>query len=157
MDPTERTGSNGQPPNPGRLPNGHFAVGNKHGPGNPNALRQYELRKAILESSSPEKVKAVAHKLLKLAIEKDDVAACKLYLEYTVGRPAQAVEISGPDGTALAPDLVRLRVAILGALDGDPAARFKVARALLAIDGGIAGGDGGGGGDGDEPAGDAGD
>src|SRR3954466_6916760 len=91
----------------GRLTAGRFGAGNRFGGGNPNARRMFDLRKALLDSAKPEDVQAVGAKLAELAMA-GDVQAAKLWLEYTVGKPPQAVELTGPDGSALGLDWQRV-------------------------------------------------
>src|SRR3954463_86045 len=79
---------------------GRFAPGWKGGPGNGLSRRMHQLRKELGDASPPDDVKAVGSKLLELA-KGGDVQAAKVWLEYIVGRPAQAVEISGPEGSTL--------------------------------------------------------
>jgi hypothetical protein len=55
-----------------------------------------ELRRALLECATEEKVKAVEESLHELAVG-GDVAAAKVWLDHVVGKPLQAVEVSGPD------------------------------------------------------------
>jgi hypothetical protein len=57
-----------------------------------------------------------------------DVAAAKVWLDHVVGKPVQAVELSGPDGAAL--DLPAIVSTIMIALGDDPTARVKVAAAF---------------------------
>jgi hypothetical protein len=143
MSDTVRTGPFG------RDQGGRFAPGNAIASGNPNSRKMFELRKALLDSdmASPAAVQAVFHRLLKKALgdpkadddDGGDLAAMRVYLDFTIGRPVQAVELSGPDGEPLGGDLARVRGAILAALEDEPAARFKVARALLALGTGGAG------------------
>lgn len=106
---------------------GRFAPGWKGGPGSGLSRRQYELRKELVEAQTPEYVRAVGKKLLKLALD-GDVQAARVWLEYVVGKPTQAVEISGPDGAAL--DLTSVVSVIMLALGDDQAARVKVAAAF---------------------------
>jgi hypothetical protein len=75
----------------GRDANGRFARSNPGGPGNPFARRVAEFRKAIVEAATPEKIAAVVAKLEEKALE-GDVAAAKLYLAYTVGKPGPAAD-----------------------------------------------------------------
>jgi hypothetical protein len=112
----------------GRLPDGRFGVGNRGGPGNPNALKTHRLRAALLDATTPEEVSKVVKALVEKATA-GDTAACKVFLDHTCGRAPQSIEVSGLE--AAGSDLARLRTVILEALADDPAARFKVARALL--------------------------
>ncbi len=70
----------------GRDAGGRFAPGNAGGPGNPMARKVASLRKALLDSTTPEQIMEVAEKLRQLAIE-GDVPAAKLFYAYTLGKP----------------------------------------------------------------------
>jgi hypothetical protein len=122
---TETNGSNG------RRTDGTFAVGNRGGPGNPHSRRMHELRRELLDAVEPGTIKAVVDKLSELA-KGGDIPAAKLLLDHAIGRPTQAIELSGPDGAPLA-DVAALQVVILNALADEPAARFKVAAALRGL------------------------
>jgi hypothetical protein len=111
----------------GRQIDGRFATGNKHSLGHAGNRRQRELRAALIEAATPEKVRAVEEALHELAVG-GDVAAAKVWLDHVVGRPVQALELSGPDGQAL--DLPAIVSTIMVALGDDPAARVKVAAAF---------------------------
>jgi hypothetical protein len=75
----------------GRTANGQFAKGNPGGPGNPFARQVAQLRRAALAATTPEKIAEVIRQVEIRALE-GDVAAAKLYLSYTLGRPAMAVD-----------------------------------------------------------------
>lgn len=138
-----------KPRSDGHLPNGRFGPGNKASLGNANNRKMSELRKTILESdlASPEAVKAVFSRLTRKALGDPkegippDLEAIRVYLSYTLGRPPQSIELAGPDGEPIGIDLARVRGAILAALGDEPEARYKVARALLALEVGGAGDD----------------
>jgi hypothetical protein len=83
MEPTAREA--------GRDSQGRFSKGNPGGPGNPFARQVGRLRTVLLERLDEDKLRAIADKLLELAME-GDVAAMRLLLSYTLGRPAAAVE-----------------------------------------------------------------
>jgi hypothetical protein len=91
----------------------------------------HELRRELLDAVEPGTIKAVVERLSELA-KGGDIAASKLLLDHCVGRPTQAIELSGPDGQPLG-DLATLQTIIIGALADEPAARFKVARALRGL------------------------
>jgi hypothetical protein len=74
-----------------RTGTGQFAKGNPGGPGNPFARQVAALRKALLESISAADIKAIAAKLRDLA-KGGDIAAAKLLLAYTIGKPQPAVQ-----------------------------------------------------------------
>jgi hypothetical protein len=132
------------PTSNGRHVDGRFTPGNAIGKGNPGNRRQRELRAALIEAATPEKVKAVEESLHELAVG-GDVAAAKVWLDHVVGKPVQAVELSGPDGQAL--DLPAIVSTIMIALGDDPDARVKVAAAFRKL-GSSADGDAVGGGPG---------
>jgi len=75
----------------GRNSNGQFAKGNRFGPGNPFARQVAGLRKVLLDRVTAEDIQAIAEKLLQMA-KAGDVAAAKLLLSYTIGKPQPAVE-----------------------------------------------------------------
>jgi hypothetical protein len=88
--------------NAGRDRAGKFTKGNGGGPGNPFARRVAELRRAALSATTPEKIAAVMSQLEAKALQ-GDAAAAKLYLSYTLGRPAATVD----------PDSVHVQEALL--------------------------------------------
>jgi hypothetical protein len=71
--------------------NGRFTMGNKGGPGNPFARQVAEIRKLLLSSVPGERLTKIVLAMVEKA-EAGDVAAAKLVLQYTVGKPAEAVE-----------------------------------------------------------------
>jgi hypothetical protein len=111
---------------------GRFALGNRYGKGNPQARRMAEIRQALLDAAAPEKAAEVIRKMGDMAVDGDTTAA-RIYLEYTAGKPIQALELSGPDGEPLAVDWSRLTTVILGAVGDDPKARASIARALRGL------------------------
>jgi hypothetical protein len=74
-----------------RQPGGRFGRGNAGGPGNPFARQVAELRKAMLDAVTVDRIRNIAESMVQRA-EKGDVAAAKLVLQYTLGKPAPAVE-----------------------------------------------------------------
>ena len=86
----------------GRDARGRFTAGNRVACGNPFARRVAALRSALLEVATPERVRELAERLFQLA-RGGDMAAAKLLLCYTVGRPTPAVD---PDAL----DLQELRL-----------------------------------------------
>ena len=111
----------------GRDARGLFQAGNQIAKGHVGNARMRELRRTLVEAATPEKVKAVEESLHELAVG-GDVAAAKVWLDHVVGKPVQAVELSGPDGQAL--DLPAIVATIMVALGDEPAARVKVAAAF---------------------------
>jgi hypothetical protein len=75
----------------GRDSQGRFTRGNPGGPGNPYYRRQAQLKRLLLESVTDTDVLSVMQVLLGLA-RGGDLAAIKLFLEYTVGKPSKEVD-----------------------------------------------------------------
>jgi hypothetical protein len=124
----------------GRSSDGRFVLGNHAAAGNPIHRRMKELRRALLDSTSPEDVKAVGKTLLSLATG-GDVQAARVWLEFVIGKSPQALEVSGPDGQALGMEVVM--TAVLVALAPYPEARLAVAARLKEV-GHVPGADAGG-------------
>lgn len=114
---------------PGR---GTFAKGNKAAAKGVGRARVAELRGLLIASVRNGSVKAVARKVEELALA-GDVGAARLWLEYVIGRPTQAVELSGPDGAPIETG-GRVEAVVLSVLAGHPDLRVRVADALLAAD-----------------------
>jgi hypothetical protein len=140
--PTNGEPANGEPTNGHPLPpastvyartvDGRFGKGNRFGRGNPYLVRVHALRAKLAECATDDDLTRIVRKLSDLAAE-GDVSAARLWLEYAVGRPVQALELSGPDGEPLGGDLATLRSVILTALDRHPAAKVEVAMALMRL------------------------
>ena len=75
----------------GRDRNGRFTKGNPGGPGNPYARRVAELRTALLETVGNDGLAEIVRGLV-TAARGGDVAAAKLVLSYTLGRPGVATD-----------------------------------------------------------------
>jgi hypothetical protein len=75
----------------GRDSQGRFTTGNPGGPGNPYYRRQAELKRQMLAHVTDVDVMSVMRVLLGLA-RSGDLAAIKLFLEYTVGKPTKEVD-----------------------------------------------------------------
>jgi hypothetical protein len=71
--------------------NGRFVRGNAGGPGNPFGRQVAELRRALLDAVTSDKLRQLVDALLERAIAGDNAAA-RLVLQYALGKPAQAVE-----------------------------------------------------------------
>lgn len=69
----------------GRLNNGRFGIGNGGGPGNPFAVQVGKLRSVLLETVTPDDLKAVVVKLIELA-KGGDLAAAKIIIDRTCGK-----------------------------------------------------------------------
>src|SRR5438552_12265233 len=70
---------------------GRFGPGNAGGPGNPFARRTAEYRQAFADAITAEEIGALARQLYLQALA-GDLAAAKLVLAYTIGKPTPAVE-----------------------------------------------------------------
>jgi hypothetical protein len=79
------------PPGSGRGPNGRFTKGNVGGPGNPFARQVAAMRQEFLKAVTSEDMAEIARAMIAKAKE-GDVAAAKIVLQYTLGRPAEAVD-----------------------------------------------------------------
>lgn len=75
----------------GRGADGKFAKGNKGGPGNPFNRQVAALRKALLDRVTAEDIEEVLAVLL-IKAKSGDLAAIKLLLSYTIGKPGPAVD-----------------------------------------------------------------
>jgi hypothetical protein len=79
-----------------RAPNGRFLPGNPGGPGNPFVKQVAALKGALYESLTPHDIRAIMQKMRDRALA-GDVAAARLVLEYTLGRPVQGSTASALD------------------------------------------------------------
>lgn len=82
---------------------GRFARGNPGGTGNPFARQVAALRSALVQAVTPDDIREIAEKLL-LQAKAGNLAAIKLLLSYTLGKPGPA---ASPDAVEL--DEWRLR------------------------------------------------
>jgi hypothetical protein len=114
----------------GRLEGGLFAKGNRLAKGNKNARRMSELRQTLLGAVDEVKLVQAFQKLQDLALA-GDLAAMNLYLGYAIGKPTQAVEVTGAEGSPLGGG--ELSSIVMAALDRYPDARFAVAAELRHI------------------------
>jgi hypothetical protein len=108
---------------------GRLLPGSKLGGGNPYAKRQQELRKALMNCATDDDVKAIYESMLSAA-KKGEVAAAKVLLDHLLGRPMQAVQVTGESGEPLKIDISKLTAVVLTALGTDSDARWRVAEAL---------------------------
>ncbi len=76
---------------PGHDARGRFTAGNAGGPGNPFGRRVAELRTVFLEAVTREDLQSIVAKVVEKAKE-GDLAAAKLLLQYTIGKPAETVD-----------------------------------------------------------------
>ena len=84
-------GESGAPPEAGRDAKGRFTKNNPGGPGNPFARQVAALRQEFLKAASKEDMAEIARVMIAKAKE-GDAAAAKIVLQYTLGRPAEAVD-----------------------------------------------------------------
>jgi hypothetical protein len=118
----------------GRGERGRFAPGNSYAKGNGGYKRVAELRNALQDAMTVEKMREAEAALFE-QVKAGDTTAIRLWLEYAIGKPAQPVEVSGPDGRELGePDLHRVLTAIAKALEPFPEAGWAVAAALEGIE-----------------------
>lgn len=85
------------PSTPNHRPDGSFAIGNKASTGDPHRKHTAMLRAAFHAANTPEDM-AEAAKVCKTLALSGDMAAMKLWLEYLLGKPPQAVELTGAEG-----------------------------------------------------------
>jgi len=83
---SSRTSAATAEPNADRAPRGRFSARHKGGPGNPFARQVAEIRKLLLNSVPGERLAKIVLAMVEKA-EAGDVAAAKLVLQYTVGKP----------------------------------------------------------------------
>jgi len=76
-------------PNDHRDTHGRFVPGNPGGPGNPHASRASELYRAAMDAITPEHVRALIRKAIKMGLE-GDVPALKYALDRAIGRSKEA-------------------------------------------------------------------
>jgi len=107
----------------GRQINGQFAAGNPGGPGNMLARRQHELRRLLNDHTSEQDTVEVWRSIVNDA-KGGDAVARKLFCDYVLGKPTQALEISGPDGGGVNINNVLARV--VAVLHAFPEARERV-------------------------------
>ena len=74
---------------PDRDEKGRFQKGNRGGPGNPFTRQTAKLRQAALNAVSEEEIQEIIA-VLKAKARQGDVAAIKLLLSYSVGKPTPA-------------------------------------------------------------------
>jgi hypothetical protein len=87
------------PPNPGpepsrtsgRAANGRFAKGNPGGPGNPFARQVAAFRQEFMAAVTGDDIAVIVRSLIDKA-KAGDVAAARLVLQYTLGKPAASVD-----------------------------------------------------------------
>jgi hypothetical protein len=101
-----------------------LAVGNKGS--NPAFRKTHELRRLVTEAVTDDEAKDAFRRLLDLGMG-GDVPALKIVLEYLIGRPAQPIEVTSPDGSLELPVIVSV---ILAAVGDDQVMRERIAQAF---------------------------
>jgi hypothetical protein len=79
------------PPDSGRGSDGKFVKGNRRGPGNPFARKIAAMRRAFFDAVTEEDLAAIARAMIEKA-KQGGGAAARLVAQYTMGRPAEAVD-----------------------------------------------------------------
>jgi hypothetical protein len=92
-EPTPQPSANGDN---GRDASGRFAKGNSAGRGNPFARKVAALRAAFLKDLTRDDIKEIVA-TLKAQAKKGDVAAARLLLSYSLGKPDKAVDVDRLD------------------------------------------------------------
>jgi hypothetical protein len=112
-----------------------FAKGNKHGRGNPLAVKMHEGRMQFLDAIAAGTLPALAKRLQVAALE-GDLKATKLLLSYCLGRPQQAVELTGAGGEPPGAGFAAVTTVVLNALSGPEHAevRVRIAADLMRLD-----------------------
>ena len=133
IDTTEQKTA-GNPGGTGRDAKGRFGKGNRGGPGNPFTRQTARLRQAALDAVSDDDIRDVIATLKEKA-KAGDVAAIKLLLSYSVGKPTAAADPDTLDQHELA-TMTKNHVAnfegINGIIEGMPAeALLLMLRAML--------------------------
>lgn len=107
MEVDAEKNQSGNPNYIGRDDRGRFAPGNPGGPGGnvKDRSRARNVLEKLLAENDYQKIRELALALYDQAIE-GDTAAAKILLEYALGKPDQAIELSGSLGFNLA-DLKR--------------------------------------------------
>ncbi len=119
---------------PGNALGHRFAPGNKHGRGNPTAIRMHEHRMQFLDAIDAGTIPALARRIQAGALSGDEFSV-KVLLDYCLGKPAQAVQLSGPDGEPLGVNFAAVTTIVLNALAGDEhaEARVRIAAQLMEL------------------------
>lgn len=88
---------------------GRFTCGNSGGPGNPHAARVARLRSLFLNCISDDDLKAIVLAVAKKA-KRGDIAAVKILLEHTLGKPTLALDPDRAELSALKIETERLEL-----------------------------------------------
>jgi hypothetical protein len=88
---------------------GRLMPGSRIGVGNLGQHHRGELRRALITADTPENIGRIGQKLIELALG-GDVAAARLYLEHTIGKPRESLELAGVGGTPLSLGVVMMMI-----------------------------------------------
>jgi hypothetical protein len=118
----------------GRNANGTFSKGHRFGKGgNPYHKEQARLRAVLYERVSDEDFREMVERQVELAKGGDKVAF-KILVEHLIGKPIQAVQLSGPEGEKLeGVSIADVQLAVIEALSRHPQARAEVAEAFKSL------------------------
>jgi hypothetical protein len=87
----------------------------------------------FLNAIDPRTLPALARRLQAQAL-RGDMDSIKLLIDHTLGRPAQAVALTGADGESLGFNFHAVTAVVLDALADDPARRIEVAARLMELE-----------------------
>jgi hypothetical protein len=115
----------------GRDERGLFKPGNQFskGFGNPSVRRMAALKKAFIECVTEEDVRKLYASLLAAALDGDTQSA-RLIMDHALGKPVQALEVTGTEGSPVTFNMAALVGVIQTALADHPEAQYKLAAAL---------------------------
>ena len=108
----------------GRDSRGLFATGNKIAAGNPMNVRMREFRTKFVNCATDADIEEIFRSLLE-SVRAGDTAAAKIMLEYLFGKPAQGIEIAGPEGEPL--PMGAVLAVVKEVFQDDPEAQIKLA------------------------------
>jgi hypothetical protein len=108
---------------------GRLMPGSRLGAGNLGQHHRGELRRALITAKTPENIRQVGDKLVEEALG-GNVYAAKVWLDHVLGRPLQALEISGPDRGPVPWQMFQLILTAVREAVPDPVAQHRIAEAL---------------------------
>jgi hypothetical protein len=89
----------------------------------------YEIKKWFVGSATLEELQKARAKLVEMMLD-GDPAATRLYWESMMGKAAQSVQLSGPEGQPLGMDVASFTNVVLVALAKHPEAKAEIITAL---------------------------
>ena len=115
---------------PSKPRGGHFVKGGIFGPGRPKATRSRSDYLVRLTDQLPFSTwEAICEKAVEQALE-GDARAREWLGNYAIGRPLQALEISGPDRAPVPWQVMQLIITAVREAVPDPVAQHRIAEAL---------------------------